>query len=632
MKGSVRIIRATVILWMAAEGATAQIAPVTQLATVHPPIELRPTDTITGPLPASQPLHIVLTLRLRDYAGLAAFLATPDHPALTPAAFEAAYSPTPDQANAIVTFLRQAGFTNVGVSPNRLLVVGDAPAGVVSAAFHTAFAQVLTGQGREAFANTRSVQIPGSLQSTVLSVLGVQNVYEAHTLEQSAASPQPDFSPDGSTEGHDPTDFPLIYGASSLPAAVYVRVGIITEGSMVNVENDLRQFTTENGLPSVNVQVVGSGSSDTINDKEWDLDSQDIVAMGGVQNLILYDSGSLSESDLTTDYNMAASADLAKVVNVSLGECETTARTDGAAASDDQIFEEAEAQGQTFSVAAGDGGADECGNGGIVPSYPASSPYVVSVGGTELFTSGNTTWASETVWNDLASGGGATGGSPSTFEPQPAWQSGVGANGDSSYRGVADIAFDAAPSSGALVIVDGVQKEVGGTSLASPLFVGAWARILQADITAPGFAAPFIYSQAANDYGSDFHDVATGNNDGENAAPGWDYPTGFGSFLVGGVVGTVPGETSFTSYEILACNGSYYVTWSTASNATAYQIWADYPPYAGYSLLKTVGGTSTTLHAYNSTRPSEFQVRGCTATTCGSPSIPLELTYYSGCP
>jgi hypothetical protein len=44
----------------------------------------------------------------------------------------------------------------------------------------------------------------------------------------------------------------------------------------------------------------------------------------------------------------------------------------------------------------------------------------MAVAGTKLDAS-TTTWNSEVVWNDLAAGNGATGGSPSTFEPKPSW-------------------------------------------------------------------------------------------------------------------------------------------------------------------------------------------------------------------
>lgn len=84
-----------------------------------------------------------------------------------------------------------------------------------------------------------------------------------------------------------------------------------------------------------------------------------------------------------------------------------------------------------------------------------------------------------------------------------------------------DVAFDASPDIGLLVIVDGqANQQIGGTSLASPLFVGSWALILQADGASLDFAAPLIYSDAASNYSTDFHDVTSGNNDGETAAVG----------------------------------------------------------------------------------------------------------------
>lgn len=76
----------------------------------------------------------------------------------------------------------------------------------------------------------------------------------------------------------------------------------------------------------------------------------------------------------------------------------------------------------------------------------------------------------------------------------------------------------------------------GGTSLSSPLWVGMWALIQahhDAGNTAAGslgLATPLIYklgSDATTD-ARDFYDVTVGSN-GLPAAPGWDYPTGWGS-------------------------------------------------------------------------------------------------------
>jgi len=482
-------------------------------------------DAVVGPLAFSQPMHIVVSLKLRNKAELDAYLARSGHKPLTPDQFKAHYSPTEAQAKAVAEYLTKAGFSKVSIAPNRLLVEGYGRADTAQAAFNTTFVHVHTHDGREAYANASDVKVPASLHGSVLEVLGVQNVHIAHTFVQRANLHAVYTNASGSAVGHNPTDFNAIYGAGSLAPATSISVGVITEGSMTNVQSDLQQFASSNGLSTINVQVVdnSNGSSDTSGDGEWDLDTQDIVGMtGGVRQLVLYDAASLQDSDLTTDYNSVVSANAVPVINVSLGECETNAPT----STDDQIFQQAQAQGQTFSVSSGDSGADECGNGAITPSYPASSPYVVAVGGTTLYTNNTTSWSDETVWN-------GTGGSPSTIESIPSWQQGVGQNGSSQFRGVPDIAFDADPNTGSNVIVDGATQQIGGTSLASPLFVGSWALILQAKGSNPGFAAPLIYSDAASHYSTDFHDVTSGSNNGENAAAGWDYTTGLGSFNVG---------------------------------------------------------------------------------------------------
>jgi subtilase family serine protease len=534
----------------------------TNFTTVNSATLLRTGDMVTGALEASKPLHVMLSLRLHNQAQLDAFLAQPGHALLTPEQFTAQYSPTAQEAQAAAAFLTRNGFKNVNISSNRLLVSGDGPAGMAQTAFQTSLVHVYTHDGRYAFANSSEVKVPASLQSSVLAVLGLQTVHQAHTFIQYATT-------NGfhtlAVTGHNPTDFASIYGESSMATASSVPVGIITEGSLTNVLNDLNSFTANNGLPTVPTQVVNTNgtSSDVSGDGEWDLDSQDIEGVsGGVQKIVFYNIPSLSNSDLTADFNTVVTANAVKVINVSLGECETSAQGDGSAASQDQLFQQAIAQGQTISVSSGDSGADECGTGGVTPSWPASSQYVVAVGGTTL--NASTTWSSEVVWNDLASGHGATGGSPSTFESMPTWQQNVGQNAGHSTRGVPDVAFDASPFSGALVIVDGAQQQIGGTSLASPLFVGTWARMLAAKGATLGFAAPLIYQAASANYAGDFHDITSGNNSGETAAVGWDYTTGFGSIIANQFVNNLGGVVN----PPVASNGSVSTTTNTPVNGT----------------------------------------------------------------
>jgi len=512
---------------------------------------LRNGDVSTGPLAFSQPMHVVVSLKLRNKAQLDSFVAKAEQPgtpvaqrSMTPEQFAAQYSPTQAQAQAVADYLTKAGYKNVTIAPNRLLVEGDATSDTVRATFNTNFESVHTHDGRTAYHNTSPVMIPAALQDTVQAVLGLDNVHLSHIFAVRAHADTSHPLATGTAVGHNPLDFPKIYGASSLATASTVTVGNVVSGQMSDVLSDVKSFESTNGLPSLVPTIEGTGNTGSVSasgDGEWDLDTQDILAMtGGVKSLILYDAASLSDAALTTDYNLAVTDNKAVVINVSLGECETDAKSAGTTTTEDTIFEQAVAQGQTFSVSAGDSGADECGTGGITPSWPASSQYVISAGGTELYTSGTTTYGSETVWNNLSSSEGATGGSPSTFEPIPSWQVGVGQNGTSKYRGVPDIAFDASPVSGALVIVDGqANQQIGGTSLASPLFVGAWARIQAANGGALGFAAPLIYKAAAANYATDFHDITSGNNSGETAAVGWDYTTGFGSLIVSALAGNI---------------------------------------------------------------------------------------------
>jgi xanthomonalisin len=481
---------------------------------------LHPGDTVVGPVSLTRPLRVAISLKLRNEASLQAFIANPNHTNLTPAQFTAEYGPSKADANAVAAWLKQHGFSNISISPNRVLVSATASAGSVQSAFHTNMVRVRTHDGRSAFANTSNASVPASLHG-VSGVIGLQSVHVPHRVKG-----KPPRGGGGSIIGHDPVQFPAIYGGASLPTAAGVTVGIISNGDLRQTIADLNTFTSQNGLATVTTQIVntdGTGT-DTSGTSEWDLDSQDIVGMAGGQvgKIVFYDIPTLLNTSMVDDFNTVVSANAAKVINVSLGECETSARSDGSAAAADAIFQQADAQGQTFSVSTGDAGSNECGGSphGTTPSWPASSPYVVAVGGTTLNAT-TTAWQGETVWAD-------TGGSASTFEPIPSWQVGVGQNAGSRYRGLPDIAYDADPNSGAIIVVNGGLQQWGGTSLSSPLFVGFWARMIAAKGTGIGFAAPKLYQLPA----SAFHDVTSGSNGGESAAPGWEYTTGFGSIIM----------------------------------------------------------------------------------------------------
>lgn len=210
-------------------------------------------------------------------------------------------------------------------------------------------------------------------------------------------------------------------------------------------------------------------------------------------------------------------------------------------------FEDAAVQGVTICIASGDTGSDsKIGDGKTHVQYPASDPWVLSVGGTTVGNvAGNT--CDEYVWNDsfsgncfggTFSGSGATGGGISGYFPLPSYQNGAGVPGSLNDghigRGVPDVAANASPNSGYPITVGGLPCVGNGTSASAPLWAGLIAVLNAALGENVGFINPYIYQ-----FGSAaFKDIlgAPGPVDNAmNGAPGypanagWDACTGWGS-------------------------------------------------------------------------------------------------------
>ncbi|HEY2345489.1 MAG TPA: protease pro-enzyme activation domain-containing protein [Xanthomonadaceae bacterium] len=535
----------TALLFAGSAFAGAGTAPAASALSVAPATHLRHGDAVLGALPLTQPIHVAVALNMRDRAGLETFVtqAANDRKRgvfsspMTSEQFMATHAPTQAQVQAVTDYLSARGFSNIQVLPNRMMVTADGTARSARDAFMTTLAQVRTGDGRMAWTNTDAVRVPAALADKVRAVVGLQTVYAPHTFakvvrpltRQAMVHPMSTTNP--VYPFHFTPDFQAVYSVGSAAAATNIPVGIIVEGDLTQTKADLVDFTTDQGLPAVTVQVVGPGSNDTAGLDEWSLDTQAVVGMsGGVSKLVLYKMPSMSNTDLLANFTTAVSANAVKVINVSLGECEFGGQDGSAAAGDDQ-FAIAIAQGQTFSISTGDSGADECKNGGITPSWPANSQYIVAVAGTTLTTTNTSpsVYTSETVWS-------GSGGSPSTYESMPTWQQNFadgthhvpGYNASSPKRDVADVAFDADGSTGAAIYFNGGLIGVGGTSLAAPIFSGTWARMVHKYPTI-GFAGPVIYALPT----AAFHDITSGNNGGETAGVSYDSASGRGSLIVG---------------------------------------------------------------------------------------------------
>jgi len=202
----------------------------------------------------------------------------------------------------------------------------------------------------------------------------------------------------------------------------------------------------------------------------------------------------------------------------------------------DQLFQAAAKLGVTIAVAAGDNGSsDGVGDGHAHVDFPASDPFALAAGGTELHGSG-TTIQQEIVWNNTTSNEGATGGGISDFFKAPSYQSAVAlpkslGKKPIKGRGLPDIAGNASPVTGYQIYVGSKPATVGGTSAVAPLWAGLIALFNQALPQPVGFLNPLLYSPPTQ---TALRDITQGSNDpggvgGYKAGAGWDAASGWGT-------------------------------------------------------------------------------------------------------
>lgn len=185
--------------------------------------------------------------------------------------------------------------------------------------------------------------------------------------------------------------------------------------------------------------------------------------------------------------------------------------------------------GVTFLASSGDLGTGE--------SYPASSPYVLSVGGTTLpLDALGRLSGKETAWQ-------GSGGGVSAYETQPEYQASfdIQANGK---RSGPDIAYNANPTTGVSVYDSlsygsgtGGWYALGGTSAAAPQWAGIIATIDEKrpkPLSTNTLSQSFAYDSATVQ--GLFRDIRSGKNGNCGAhckaSTGYDFVTGLGSPIV----------------------------------------------------------------------------------------------------
>ncbi len=418
-----------------------------------------------------------------------------------------------------------------------------------------------------------------------------------------SVTPAIDLLPDASSasvSGYSPSQVSVAYGFSGLSFSTGKvaangagqTIAIVDAFNDPNIAGDLKSFDSQFNLPTANLKVVNQTGGSTLPAsnggwaEEISLDVEWAHSIAPGANLLLVETNSSNTSDLLAGVNYARSASGVSVVSMSWGGSEFYGET-----SDDSYFTTPAGHTPvTFIAASGDQGSA----GGV--EWPASSPNVLSVGGTSLSTSSSSgTYSSETGWSD------STGG-VSQYEGEPEYQNGV----QSEYaRTVPDVAADANPSTGVAVYdsysYDGYSGwlEFGGTSAAAPQWAGLIAiadqgRVIGGHSTLDGTTntLPTLYNLQGNSstYSSDFHDITSGSTSRSiSAGTGYDLVTGIGSPKASKLIPALVASTTstpltitteqfvppprfywFGGFFVATSGGTFAGTLSTANDSTSF--------------------------------------------------------------
>jgi kumamolisin len=444
-----------------------------------------------------------------------------------------------DDLQNIRAFAAEHGLRVVSVAPERRLARLSGSAAQFGAAFQTSLGVYDAGQG-EYRGYEGSLSVPANLASSIESVLGLDTrpVARPHLVKLADLS---DLAKPALETIHRPNEMAALYNFPANVNGAGQCVAIIELGGGY-LESDFAAAFAEMSLPVPAVVAVGidGGTNNPGHDPQADgevaLDMQ--IAAGVAPGVTLAVYFAPPTSDGFVDAITAAASDPANrpsVMSISWGDAEAVWATDPMAmASMNSALADAGILGVTVFVASGDHLAnDGRGDGLAHVDFPAASRFAIGVGGTAVDTSGSSI-KGEVVWN---SGGVGTGGGISDYTFVPAWQSATklppSVNDGGHRRGVPDVAANADPNSGYIIVVGSETSVWGGTSCAAPLWAGLTARLNQMMPVSDrlGFFLPGLYR-----FPSAGRDITVGNNrppnepaKGYDAAAGWDACTGLGS-------------------------------------------------------------------------------------------------------
>jgi subtilase family serine protease len=558
------------------------------------------------------------------------------HQWLTPEQFGVEFGLSAEDLGKVSAWLTAQGFVVTKVARGGGYLRFSGTVAQAEQAFHTEIHNVSLN-GEQHVANVTAVKLPAAIAAVASGLGGLDDFHpkpwhQQMLLPGGTGSVTPLYTTTAGAHQMAPADFYTIYDVGNLISSSVTGSGVtIAVVGQADISlSDVAAFRTAAGLAN-NVPTVtlygndpGSSVAGDVIEAEMDVEWAGAVAPGA--SISYLNSMDAIDDSLTE----AIDGNVAPIVATSYGACEADLGT-STLAYYNQLLQMASAQGMTVTAASGDEGATDCdGNvgsavGGLAVDFPASSPQVTGVGGTQLNEGGGTYWNAsngpsggsalsyipEVVWNaDNGAGLDASGGGESDYFAKPAWQVGTGVPADFS-RDVPDVALSASIThDGYLICVgsdctngfanaSGGMDVAGGTSIGAPTFAGLLALVEQKAGARLGNVNPAIYALANSTYvGNVFHDVTSGTNAspcttgsvdcpvggtiGFAAGAGYDLATGWGSVdaynlvndwalvtaapMTGGVVPTV---TTLAGSAISVTAGSSIVFTTTVAAGSA---------------------------------------------------------------
>jgi subtilase family serine protease len=600
-----------------------------------------------GRMPSDAKLNgvsLVFSRSAAQEADLEALLAAQQNPAsplyhrwLNPDQFAARFGVAEADLAKVKSWLEQQGFSVDSVARGRSMIRFSGSARQVEGAFSTQMHYYNVGGARH-FAPATELSVPAALAPVVLAV---GNLNDFRLKPMHIAPAHPDFTSLQSGAVHfAPGDIWKVYDINPVFQAGYYGTGqtIAIMGQSAILTSDIQNFHNAASIAANDptlVLVPGTGTSTfyTGDESESDIDLEWSGAVAPGASLIFVYVGDNMNTGVFDSIQYAVDEDLAPIISVSYGACETEFTTANILPYE-AANQQAAAQGQTIIASSGDSGSTGCygftslttaQQKALAVSYPASSAYVTAAGGTEasqadlaFLTSGSAYWEAasgsdlltsalqyipEVAWNDdiLGNGLSSSGGGVSALISRPSWQTGT-IGGTSipagTMRLVPDIALYSSPNyPGYLFCSSDTSSSIsgscsngfrdanskyltvaGGTSFAAPVFAGMVALLNQAKgyTSGQGLLNPTLYAMAANSatYASAFHDTPTGSNN--DCTAGTAYCNGQIGFSTG------PGYDEVTGL-------------GSVDLAKLIEAWTPAQP------VSTLIGTTTTISASNST-------------------------------